>query len=318
MSPGTPACPSRGPLPTLARTVCAFVLAGALLSGCDDSSPQHEAATSQSPSASTPSSETTQTPPPVATRRLDSIAVLGHSGATGTMTDPKDATRDAHENSWATGVNPKVDSIYRRLLAEHPAMRGHNYNLAVNGTDVDALDSEFDDLLATADVLPDIVLIQTIDNDMRCDGTDQDNYRPFGESLDRVLTRIEDTIPHVAFFIVSQWATVDEWTAWAAHHDEQVLANTGTGPCQVFDGHGDPRPAGIRSMQRIVDSYWAVTEQVCAEHRHCFTDGGAESRLFIPTDQDIAPDLNHLSIEGHRKFAAIAWKAFPESIKQRS
>lgn len=116
-------------------------------------------------------------------------------------------------------------------------------------------------------------------------------------------------------FFVSQWASVASWTAWAADHEDRVLASSGKGPCDVFDAKGKPRPAGIRSMQEIVDSYWAQVEEVCAAHPACFTDGGAEQAEFVPADRDMAAD--HLSIAGHRKLAAIAWWAFPEEIKQR-
>lgn len=290
----------------------AAVLITMLLTGCNGGE-----TADQSAKPSTPQELSSPTPSPITTPRLDSIAVLGHSGATGTMSDPEDPTRDAHENSWATGDNPQVESLYLSLLEDHPALKGHNYNMAVNGTAVDALQNEFENLRRHADPLPDVILIQTIDNDMRCDGSDPDNYRPFAESLDRTLAEMEKAIPDVQFFFVSQWATVESWTTWARHHEEQVRANAGTGPCDVFDGQGKPRPAGIRSMQEIVDSYWSQVEKVCAAHPGCFTDGGAEKDEFVPTDRDVAADLNHLSIAGHRKFAAIAWRAFPEEIKQR-
>src|SRR4051812_14202510 len=85
-----------------------------------------------SPSASAASSAS----PSVAaarTPRLDAIAVIGHSGATGYNSTGTD--QDVPENSWATGSNPKVDSIYRRLLATHPALKDHAYNAAVSGSD---------------------------------------------------------------------------------------------------------------------------------------------------------------------------------------
>lgn len=303
-----------------------MVVVGALLAGCsgDDpaAGPVDESSAPQGSSGTATSTVTQSTTPtataaqPTATRRLDSIAVLGHSGATGTLSDPEDPSRDAHENSWATGSNPEVQSIYLRLLQDHPALKGHNYNHAINGSGVDQLELAFEGLLDEVEVLPDVVLIQVIDNDMRCDGTDAQNYGPFARTLDRALTRMEDTIPGVQFFLTSQWATVETWTAWAVDHVEQVFANSGTGPCHVFDGQGTPRPAGMRSLQRIADSYWSEVESVCAEHPGCFTDGGAQ-KSFVPTDRDVALDFNHLSIAGHRKYAAIAWQAFPDEIKER-
>jgi hypothetical protein len=59
----------------------------------------------------------------------DSIVVLGHSGATGANSDNRGV--DVKANSWATGTNPEVESIYLRVLALNPAVEGNNTNLAV-------------------------------------------------------------------------------------------------------------------------------------------------------------------------------------------
>ena len=68
----------------------------------------------------------------------NSIVVLGHSGATGynsTAPLPKSWGFDQktavwNRNVWATGDNPKVQSIYLRILARNPAIKGHNFNVA--------------------------------------------------------------------------------------------------------------------------------------------------------------------------------------------
>ncbi len=81
---------------------------------------------STAPSAS-PGVTTSTTTAPVSTPGYpDSIVVLGHSGATGANSDPKNLSRDARENSWATGTNPTVNSIYLRVLAKNPAAVSHN------------------------------------------------------------------------------------------------------------------------------------------------------------------------------------------------
>lgn len=254
---------------------------------------------------------------PVSTPQLDAIAVLGHSGATGTMSDPANPARDAVENSWATGDNPEVRSIYLRLLETHPELEGHNYNGAVNGSTVDTLAEQLDAVLGTAEVVPDVVLIQTIDNDMRCDGTDAANYTVFARALDEQLTAIAARAPDAQVYLTSQWASVKAWTRWAARHEETVAENSGSGPCDVFDSTGRPRRAGMRSLQSIVDAYWARLEKVCETHPGCFTDGYAQQQEFVPADRDLSIDLNHLSVAGHAKFAAIAWRALPAAIKDR-
>ena len=309
-------------IPSRAWTV-PLAASGLLLVACSSGEPAAKTSelssveSSASPSSPDDSGSASSRPTPALTPRLDSIAVIGHSGATGTLSDRQNITRDAHENSWATGENPRVRSIYWRLLQDHPAMEGHNFNAAVNGSTVNDLESQFNALLLEADPVPDVVLIQTIDNDQRCDGTDPDNYSPFAKTLDDVLTTIEEEIPNVQFYLVSQWATVENWTAWAANDVEKVEQNSGNGPCDVFKENGQPSARGMRSMQAIVDAYWARVESVCARHDGCFTDHGVQQQRFMPTDPDVAWDRNHLSIAGHRKYAEIAWSEFPEQIKSR-
>ena len=63
--------------------------------------------------------------------------MIGHSGATGYDSDPVRA-RWSH-NSWVTGDNPLVKSLYARILARNPAVRGHKFNLAINGSNVASL-----------------------------------------------------------------------------------------------------------------------------------------------------------------------------------
>ena len=252
---------------------------------------------------------------PPHTDELDSVAALGHSNLTGTMSDPDEPFRDARENSWATGSNPRVASIYRRLLEDHPALAGHNYNGAVNGATIDSMVAQYESLLYEAEVAPDLFLIQFIDNDIQCDGEDAQHAKEFGRELNAGLTRIAADLPDAQFYLTGPWASVELWSTWAARHDEHVEASSGTGPCDVFDARGRPRPDGVRSMQGIVDAYVSETEEVCAQHPGCFTDERAMER-FVPVDRDVAEDLNHLSVAGHAKYVRIAWSALPDEIKQ--
>jgi hypothetical protein len=286
-----------------------------LLTACSDGESPDAAGEATPPSATVTEATDEPATEPVATPELDSVAVIGHSGATGTMSDPDNPFNNAYENSWATGDNPEVRSIYHRLLATHPALEGHNYNAAVNGSRVSDLPGQVEDLVESVEVVPDLVLIQSIDNDMRCDGTDDENYRPFARTLDRAMTQLEREFPGVRTFFVSQWADAATWAAWAQHVPLHVADYSGTGPCDVFDGKGRPRRAGIVGTQRISEGYWAEIERVCARHAGCATDGFAENREFIPVDEDLSVDMNHLSVAGHAKYAAIAWKALPKEIK---
>src|SRR5262249_49391404 len=65
-----------------------------------------------------------------ASHPLRGIIALGHFGLTGENSDPQSLGVPAPQNSWATGTNSAVDSIYQRLAAVDPAFRGHAVNAA--------------------------------------------------------------------------------------------------------------------------------------------------------------------------------------------
>jgi hypothetical protein len=109
------------------------------------------------------------------------MVVLGHSGTTGAGSDPRSPNSDALANSWATGTNYEVDIVSQRILARNPAVEGHVENFGADGSDVDSL---VDRTLQAGEVepAPELVLIQSIDNDIQCDNTDAQNYGPSGSS----------------------------------------------------------------------------------------------------------------------------------------
>jgi hypothetical protein len=238
----------------------------------------------------------------------NAIAVLGHSGATGYDSDPKRPGVDARENSWATGDNPAVNSIYLRLLALNPAVRGHNTNVAVAGTGVDELAGQADQALATKP-LPELFLIQSVDNDIRCDGSDADNYAPFAATLTDVLKKITTGAPKAKILIVSSpWATVQNYAQVAARLPGPRAANSGTGPCDLFDPSGKPVPAHWRTPEGITLHYLSELKSACAKFPTCRYDDGALYHMKIGT-ADITPsDGAHLTIAGLRKQGALEWR----------
>jgi hypothetical protein len=294
----------------LVAGAAATLLTAGLMAGCAGDTtrdPSDEAAAPTSPSPSTPA--------PAPTPELDSIAVIGHSGATGANSDPGKPNTDARENSWATGDNPTVRSLYLRLLATHHALAGNAFNEALDGSDVSSLPDQAA-LAMQHDPVPDVVLIQSIDNDERCDGTDRQNQAPYAASLGEVIRSIVDTSERTQVYLVSQWATAASYAAAVQDNPEATTQLAGSGPCDLFDERGRLRPAAIRTQQAIVDMYWETVVRTCARIPRCFTDGGAEQRL-VPKLRDITYDFNHLSVSGHRKFAQLAWAALPAAIRDR-
>lgn len=231
----------------------------------------------------------------------------GHSGLTGWNSDPKQPRLDAPQNSWATGANPAVNSIYQRILALNEGIRGHAYNLAVSGSKVGDLVRQANEAAALP-VKPELVIIQSIDNDMGCDGTDAQNYRPFGATLARALDILVASNPDVQIFIINQWATAKNFATVARSIPDQRTSLAEDGPCGLLKPSGKLRPAGIASYERILAGYYKQIKLVCARLADCSTDHNALHRMVIQRS-DLAPDGGHLSVRGQRRMAAVAWQA---------
>jgi len=246
------------------------------------------------------------TPPAADSAYPSSLVVLGHSGTTGAGSDPDNPIADIRENSWATGTNPEVDSVYERIAAENPAAKGHVANFGIDGSDVTSLPSQAA-LAAEVKPAPELVLIQSIDNDMRCDGTDSQNFQPYRQRLTAVMDQLTSDLPDAEVFFVSQWASVKEYDRTIMKIDRGHIA--GIGPCDTYNLETkrlDPKRE--RYLQRLVDRYWAIVTSVCEQYENCRTDGGIMQTMKLDKD-DLVGDLNHLTVSGHHKMAALAWQA---------
>jgi lysophospholipase L1-like esterase len=235
-----------------------------------------------------------------------SIVAIGHSGLTGYDSDSSVPNTDVTANSWATGTNPDVDSIYLRVLAKNPAVKDHVANFAIDGSTVDSLVDQ-EKQAAAVTPAPDLVIIQSIDNDIQCDGSDPQNYGPYGRKLTGVMESLTQDLPKADVFFVSQWADVKEYDRVARSIDPAHI--TGTGPCDPIDLETrklDPKHEAY--LQHLVDHYWGIVTAVCAQYPTCRTDKGAMQTMRL-VKGDLAEDLNHLSVAGHHKMAALAWQA---------
>lgn len=100
----------------------------------------------------------------------DSLAVVGHSGATGESTVPYE-NGDTKTNTWASGTNPAVRSVYQRLLVRNPQIGGHVTNAAQGGASISDIEQQ---AIEVAEAHPDLLLVQAIDGDLTCPATPAD------------------------------------------------------------------------------------------------------------------------------------------------
>jgi hypothetical protein len=232
--------------------------------------------------------------------------VIGQSGATGLHSYPAPPRAEAKQNSWATGDNPAVDSIYSRLLAVNPQARGHNVNAAVDNTGVNDLVGQIDQALAI-EPKPDLFLIETVDNDLRCDGTDAQNIAPFTAALRAVLTKISTVAPQAKVLIVSSpWSTTAGYLDIAEQLPGARQSNTGSGVCDLFAPSGEPLPANQANLEQIAQQYLAAVDSTCATFPACRYDNGALHNITF-TAEDVTPEGFHLTISGQHKVAEAEW-----------
>jgi hypothetical protein len=234
----------------------------------------------------------------------NSIAVLGHSGGTGESSDPKQPGVEVRENSWATGTNPDVRSIYLRILEHNPEIEGHAINLSMGGGNVYQLAVQAEDALAS-DPVPELMLIQIMDNDMTCPARASELAR-FRSLLTAVLRKLATGAPSSRQFVVSQFGSVATYAKTLTR--EERASQSGTGPCDFMTPSGGVAPHKVARLERAVHAYESQLAAACQAVRQCTYDGGAFGRT-VDQREYLGSDLNHFSITGHGKAAAVAWAA---------
>jgi hypothetical protein len=221
------------------------------------------------------------------------------------------------ENSWATGTNPAVNSIYSRLLALNPAIKGHNMNFSVSDNALDAAGHELDDFdrevhqALHQGVKPDLVLIQVIDRAMKCDGTTERDFAGYGSRFSELLDALAKGMPNAKFLVVSQWGSFASYVKYLQSLDAHTarLKNAGKKPCQLVSSpSGQIVASRVAYAQSIVAGEEAQLKAACVKVPNCHYDGGAASRIAV-TPADVAQYQFNPTISGQAKLAAAEWKA---------
>jgi hypothetical protein len=236
------------------------------------------------------------------------VIAIGHSGLTGENSDPDRPFQPALENSWATGTNPEVNSVYQRLLEVQPETEGHVANTAVGG----GVSGQLPDQARMAvDIVPtpELVIIQTIDNDMVCP-LDEDALTTLGDHVTLTLDQIVEASPQSQILMVGQLGRPD--TAFiedlvAAHPEVKPQLTGPSGGCGgLFGPDGELNMEWFDTTTRIVDAYEAEQQRRCDAIPQCRTDGGVRA-AYVDVMENFSPDWNHLNVRGQAAAAELIW-----------
>ena len=246
------------------------------------------------------------------------LIALGHSGLTGENSDPDKPGQPALKNSWATGTADGLDSIYQRMVALHPETEGRVANAAHGGAVASSLTTQATTALQSVRA-PELAIIQTIDGDIRCDGTDDDHVPEFGAAVDDALTKITDASPDTKILIITQpGRPASELESMADLINSEAAARavyTGPAPCGMVDDSGAQQPENIATLTSIIGSYETEQARVCAKYPACSTDEGSLA-TFRREPSMVSSDFNHLNVEGQSDLAEAVWPTVQAVLDQ--
>ena len=251
-----------------------------------------------------------------------SIAVLGTPTAAGWGADLAHPFADAREDSWATGTNPAVQSIYSRVLAVNPAIKGRNVNLTSDEGAPEAAGHELDDFATEVHkalqlkIKPDLVLVQVIDRALKCDGTTERNFADYGSRFGDALTKLAQGLPKARILVISQWGSFASYVSYLKGLPVgKRLKNAGKKPCQlVASPSGQVVSSRVAYAKGIVAGEEAQLRARCAKVANCRYDGSAAQRIVI-APADVSEFQYTPTVSGQAKLAAAEWKAMSAFIK---
>jgi lysophospholipase L1-like esterase len=215
------------------------------------------------------------------------IAALGASVAAGAGTQPGPELA----NSWATGTNPKVNSIYLRLR-ERNGSGVRAFNAAAPGAYMSFLQYE-------AARLPkgvDLVMVDMGGNDA-CDSPTSSAVL-FRSQLEDGLRAIGARAPAARIVVLS---IIDHLALWDAVKTipEARIFRTLCKPATTASGR--------RALRKAIGVLNHELETVCARHPKCRYDGGAVFRIRWSRADVSTLDYYHPSVAGQRKIADAVW-----------
>jgi lysophospholipase L1-like esterase len=238
-----------------------------------------------------------------------SMDALGASTTRG-YNDCPTAWTDCPDNSWSTGRNAAINSIYLRLLALNPRLMNKNFNDAVSGSTMADLQAQAHSAVRRKVQL---VTIAMGTNDA-CGGRAgaMTPVSAFRADFTKAMDTLTSGLPEASIRVVSIPDVYQIWqlfhsdpnavTAWtSSHFCDTLLANPTSGAQADSDRRGAVRA-------RVID-FNTVLAEVCAKYPQCTTDGGAIFKASIAKEHISTNDYWHPSIAGQSLTARLVWGA---------
>jgi lysophospholipase L1-like esterase len=239
----------------------------------------------------------------------DSMAATGDSITKAFNTCATPFT-DCPVNSWATGTNATVDSIYDRILAANPAISGRAFNDARSGSEMEALPGQVE--LAIGQGVEYVTIAMGANDICGVNEAAMTSVASFRSSFESAIGLLRSRLPGARISVASipnvhyLWKILHTIPAAVAAWDrydvcQSMLAN----PTSTLRADAARRN---RVLTRIVELN-GVLSSVCATYAQCRYDGGAGFGYRFAVGDISTNDYFHASVAGQRAIANLQWGA---------
>lgn len=234
----------------------------------------------------------------------DSMAALGDSI---TQAANSSGIGNHPQNSWSTGTNASVDSVYLRILAQNPGISGNNFNDSVSGARMTHLDGQAASAVGQG---VELVTILMGANDV-CTGTEASMtpVATFEAQFETAMATLSSGLPDAQIAVGS---IPDVFHLWDILHDVPIAVVfwDGFSICQsLLENATSMAPEDVQRRanvrQRNIE-FNTVLENVCAGYVQCRFDDNAGFNTAFGAEH-VAFDNFHPSVAGQALAASVAW-----------
>ncbi|MDE3095884.1 MAG: hypothetical protein KGK07_07775 [Chloroflexota bacterium] len=239
----------------------------------------------------------------------NAMAATGDSITRAHQTCPVPGT-DCPANSWSTGTNSAVDSQYLRILAANALINGNNFNDAVSGAKMAALNSQVQ--AAVSQHVSYITILMGANDVCTSSAATMTDVATYASQFQTAMDTLTAGLPDARIFVAS---IPDIYKLWQILHTNPTAATVWTnyGICQSMLANPTSmaqtdvdRRAFVR--QRNID-FNTQLQQICAQYIHCRSDNNAVfNTAFAPADVSTV-DYFHPSVAGQALGASVSWGA---------
>jgi lysophospholipase L1-like esterase len=214
---------------------------------------------------------------------------------------------DCPEASWATGTDPAVNSLARRLLGPQGAAQ-RSWNLAVSGSRAADLPRQMGRAVAHR---PELVTVMTGANDAcRSSVAAMTPVADFRASFERALRTLRSALPGTQVYVASVPDLKRLWSQGRGNPLGKQVWALGVCPSMLGDADAMDERAVTRrdAVRERVVAYNRALAEVCAKDAKCRFDGGAVFNYAFTGTQLSQWDWFHPSLNGQNHLAEMAYR----------